>query len=375
MRKKVLALLLGGMMAIGGLFVSAPATVQAEDDADDDADDLVSQGWQEWAATHSGYCSGLSDAHIKSSDVTLVNGCLTVTLQVEFPDKPSGADYGYGGAVYVCEEQWQPTENIGGSDTEYYDYLTLASKDTTKKYFNECDGGNYDGEGAFTLTFDGLASGKTYYVYCYVYDTHGWGEKETYGLHWAVYLGSETPAASSDSSSGSSSSGGSSSGSTSSGSTSSENTSSCGSAQASDPGKTFEENLTNQVKGAEPGATVVVEQGVTTLPNFVMKELLKRTDVSLKLEFTYQNTDYVIVIPAGQAVDNDIPLYGPLYLAQQYGNRAGTDASVGGTYEVRSGDCLSRIAAASNMTLQQLLAKNPQIKDPNKIVVGQKINR
>lgn len=361
MRKKVLALLLGGLMAVGGLFVSAPATVQAEDDADD----LVSQGWQEWAATHNDYCSGLSDAHIKSSDVTLVNGRLTVTLQAEFPDKPSGADYGYGGAVYVCEEQWQPTENIGGSDTEYYDYLALASEDMTKKYFGECDGGNYDGEGAFTLTFDGLASGKTYYVYCYVYDTHGWGEKETYGLHWAVYLGSATPAASSGSSSGSSSSG----------STSSEGTSSCGSAQASDPGKTFEENLTNQVKGAEPGAMVVVEQGVTTLPNFVMKELLKRTDVSLKLEFTYQNTEYVIVIPAGQAVDNDIPLYGPLYLAQQYGNRAGADTSAGDTYEVRSGDCLSRIAAASNMTLQQLLAKNPQIKDPNKIVVGQKINR
>lgn len=356
MRKKVLALLLGGLMAVGGLFVSAPATVQAEDDADD----LVSQGWQEWAATHDDYCSGLSDAHIKSSDVTLVNGCLTVTLQAEFPNKHGD----WGGAVLVCEEQWQSTAGIGNEGTDYYNWRTLGSNATARKYFNESDGGDFDDTCSGVYTFDGLTSGKTYYVYCYVGDSHGVGEA-AYGAHWAIYLGSATPAASSGSSSGSSSSG----------STSSEGTSSCGSAQASDPGKTFEENLTNQVKGAEPGAMVVVEQGVTTLPNFVMKELLKRTDVSLKLEFTYQNTDYVIVIPAGQAVDNDIPLYGPLYLAQQYGNRAGADTSVGDTYEVRSGDCLSRIAAASNMTLQQLLAKNPQIKDPNKIVVGQKINR
>ena len=33
------------------------------------------------------------------------------------------------------------------------------------------------------------------------------------------------------------------------------------------------------------------------------------------------------------------------------------------------------IAAADNMTLKQLLAKNPRIKDPDKIAVGQKNNR
>lgn len=123
----------------------------------------------------------------------------------------------------------------------------------------------------------------------------------------------------------------------------------------------------------------MIEKGVTALSNSVMKELLKRKDVSLKLEFTYEGKDYVIIIPAGQAVDNDIPWYGPLYLAQQFGNRVGSDTSAAsGTaavYEVQSGDCLSKIAAANNMTLKQLLAKNPQIKDPDKIAVGQKINR
>lgn len=347
MRKRFLAFLLGGVVAAGS-FLQVPATVQASEVVDD----LKSDGWKSWAAGKD-YCSGLSDAHIKSSAVTLVNGSLTVTLQVEFPDKPSGADYGYGGAVYVCEEQWQPTVNIGGSDTEYYDYLALASEDTTKKYFNECDGGNYDGEGAFTLTFDGLTGGKTYYVYCYVYDTHGWGEKETYGLHWAVCLGSETPAASAGSSSG--------------------NVSDSGNQSA---WTVYEEEVTDEIRTAESGSTIVMDEGVTALSNAMMKELLKKGDVSLRMEYTYAGKDYVVIIPAGAALDNDIPWYGPLYLAAHFGNRLETaKPASGGTYTVKSGDTMSKIAAANNMTLRELLTKNPQIKDANKIFVGQKINR
>ena len=41
---------------------------------------------------------------------------------------------------------------------------------------------------------------------------------------------------------------------------------------------------------------------------------------------------------------------------------------------VKSGDTLSKIAAANNMTLKDLLAKNPHIKDANKIAAGKKIN-
>lgn len=388
MRKKFSAFLLGGVVAACS-FLQAPATVQASEVMDD----LKSDGWKEWAAGKD-YCSGLSDAHIRSSAVTLVNGYLTVTLQAEFPDKPSGADYGYGGAVYVCEEQWQPTANTGGSDTEYYDHLALASEDTTKKYFNECDGGNYNGEGTFTLTFDELTSGKTYYVYCYVYDTHGWGEKETYGLHWAVYLGSETPAASADSSSdsnssdssssGSNSSDSSSSGSSSSGSSSSDSNSSGSSSfvdASSDSDSqsswtAYEETVTGEIRTAESGSTIVMNAGVTTLSNAMMKELLKKGDVSLKMEYTYAGKDYVVIIPAGAALDNDIPWYGPLYLAAHFGNSLETaEPAAGEAYTVKSGDTMSKIAAANNMTLRELLIKNPQIKDADKIAVGQKINR
>ena len=388
MRKKFSAFLLGGVVAACS-FLQAPATVQASEVMDD----LKSDGWKEWAAGKD-YCSGLSDAHIRSSAVTLMNGYLTVTLQAEFPDKPSGADYGYGGAVYVCEEQWQPTANTGGSDTEYYDHLALASEDTTKKYFNECDGGNYNGEGTFTLTFDELTSGKTYYVYCYVYDTHGWGEKETYGLHWAVYLGSETPAASADSSSdsnssdssssGSNSSDSSSSGSSSSGSSSSDSNSSGSSSfvdASSDSDSqsswtAYEETVTGEIRTAESGSTIVMNAGVTTLSNAMMKELLKKGDVSLKMEYTYAGKDYVVIIPAGAALDNDIPWYGPLYLAAHFGNSLETaEPAAGEAYTVKSGDTMSKIAAANNMTLRELLIKNPQIKDADKIAVGQKINR
>lgn len=44
------------------------------------------------------------------------------------------------------------------------------------------------------------------------------------------------------------------------------------------------------------------------------------------------------------------------------------------TYTVKPGDTLSKIAARNGMTLAQLLQANPQIKDPNRISVGDVIN-
>lgn len=44
------------------------------------------------------------------------------------------------------------------------------------------------------------------------------------------------------------------------------------------------------------------------------------------------------------------------------------------TYTVKPGDTLSRIATRSGVTLAQLLQANPQIKDPNKIKVGDAVN-
>jgi len=44
------------------------------------------------------------------------------------------------------------------------------------------------------------------------------------------------------------------------------------------------------------------------------------------------------------------------------------------TYNVKPGDTLSKIAARNGLTLAQLLQANPQIKDPNRINVGDAIN-
>ena len=44
------------------------------------------------------------------------------------------------------------------------------------------------------------------------------------------------------------------------------------------------------------------------------------------------------------------------------------------TYTVRPGDTLSKIAMRNGVTLAQLLQANPQIKDPNRISVGDAIN-
>lgn len=44
------------------------------------------------------------------------------------------------------------------------------------------------------------------------------------------------------------------------------------------------------------------------------------------------------------------------------------------TYTVKPGDTLSKIASRNGLTLAQLLQANPQIKDPNRISVGDAIN-
>jgi LysM repeat protein len=42
-------------------------------------------------------------------------------------------------------------------------------------------------------------------------------------------------------------------------------------------------------------------------------------------------------------------------------------------YVVKSGDTLSGVARAQHVTLQRLIAANPQIKNPNRIVPGQRV--
>lgn len=107
------------------------------------------------------------------------------------------------------------------------------------------------------------------------------------------------------------------------------------------------------------------------MSNSVMQMLVKRSDVTLIMEYTYEGKDYRVVIPAGKAVNDEIPWYGPLYLAGRYGSSA--TVSLSGDYIVKKGDTLGRIARDSGLSLAQVVAMNPQIKDVNFIKVGQKI--
>lgn len=301
-------------------------------------------------------CDGTySDPHIKSSEVTAVDGQLAVKMDVAI-------EYEKGcWELYVYENPLEKNSTYGYRKdpvtSEWYFglcefYPVFLETPVANLRINEESG---------TYIFPELSADKTYHVYCVVYDWHEANGEGEAGIaaysHYATYLGTnnsdsqgteaQQPAAS-------------------------ENT-------ARDFNREAIDSQISQIKTAEAGSTVTLDEGTDTLSNAVMKELLKKGDVSLKLEFTYNDRDYVILIPAGAALDNDIPWYGPLYLAQQYGNSAGTAAVTAagenGVYEVRPGDTMSGIAAANNMTLKQLLTKNPQIQDANRITVGQKINR
>lgn len=133
----------------------------------------------------------------------------------------------------------------------------------------------------------------------------------------------------------------------------------------------LEETADRILKTAD-GSNILIprEENINSLPQSVMRALVEKKTVSLTLECSYEGKDYIIVIPAGMAVDNDIPWYGPLYLSGIYGNRS----AAGNCYIVQRGDTLSRIALDLKTTVADLIARNPQITDPNRIYTGQMLN-
>ena len=50
-----------------------------------------------------------------------------------------------------------------------------------------------------------------------------------------------------------------------------------------------------------------------------MQALYKKQTVTLVMEYTYNDKEYTVTIPAGKAQDNAIEWYGPLYLQMYYG--------------------------------------------------------
>ncbi len=349
--KKKIALFLGAVMAVGGLSLNMPAAVQAEEADEQGCERTTREHITDYAVT-------------KNSDGQLT---LTVSLTGLSPeDTVKGTNAGF--------IQLYPLETYVGDGSETDDlefYLAVLDEWMINEDHHYPYPLTIQQDGTYVLP--DLKGGKTYYIYAMAYEWHGLLPGEDAGEHTPLYLGCGTATkGSADTPSDDTPSGDIPSGDIPSGDAPADN----GNKTGTDPYKTFENNLTGQIREAQAGSTIVLDTGVTTLSNSVMKELLKKEDVSLQLEFTYNDTEYVIFIPAGSALDNDIPWYGPLYLAQQFGNSAGTGAAskAAGTYTVQSGDTLSGIAAANHMTLEQLLTKNPQIRDANKIVVGQNLN-
>lgn len=81
------------------------------------------------------------------------------------------------------------------------------------------------------------------------------------------------------------------------------------------------DSFIDEVVEAKAGTTVKIDGGkdMTALPNSIMQALYQKGNVSLEFSFEYEEKEYTIVIPAGKAVDADIPWYGHQYLLNNYG--------------------------------------------------------
>ncbi len=134
----------------------------------------------------------------------------------------------------------------------------------------------------------------------------------------------------------------------------------------------WEAGLQNKIAASPEGT--IVKLGKKEAPQSLTLDVIKllvRNNVTLDMEYSYGGVDYRIVIPGAKAaIDENVPIYGPLYLAAKYGSGAPAGADV---YTVVNGDTLSKIARACKTTVEKLAALNPEIKDVNKIYSGQKI--
>ncbi len=128
------------------------------------------------------------------------------------------------------------------------------------------------------------------------------------------------------------------------------------------------------------GPQTIYLNGIATLPITIMRKLRDNPQLTVVLDFTYDNVSYLITIPGKSVVvDDTIPWYGPLYLNAHYGQYStpaphanAATAPANGTYSVANGDTLSAIASRLRTTVRHLVEAN-HITDPDRISIGQRL--
>ena len=125
----------------------------------------------------------------------------------------------------------------------------------------------------------------------------------------------------------------------------------------------------NNLKKSGFTGTYIWTEG-TSLPFEIIK-MMRDADFTLEFRYSYEGVDYVVKINKYNAPKEDLDWYGPCYLAG-LNSKVGTLS--GNVYTVAEGESLSSIAARFNTTVEDIMAKNPEITDADYIYVGQKIN-
>lgn len=151
---------------------------------------------------------------------------------------------------------------------------------------------------------------------------------------------------------------------------------------AIDQMKVIAESIANRIGNGETTSNeeenVIYFSSGDSLPGYMLRSLQKYDGVVLDFTCTYEGKEYHFRITGGDSLllDESVEWYGPLYLTKLFGNLAdGTPAAVGGqTYTVVPGDSLNAIAERFGITVDDILKKNPEIKNANQIYVGQTIN-
>jgi len=128
----------------------------------------------------------------------------------------------------------------------------------------------------------------------------------------------------------------------------------------------FLAGLKNRIAAAKEAGTsarILKSDDINALPLEII-QMVVAENVTLEMEYTYEGVDYSVnILGAEAAVDENVPIYGPLFLADFYGKR----------YIVNKGDTLGGIAAVNNTTVAKIAALNPEIRDVNIIYPGQRI--